>query len=317
MIGKETQGTFMLPDWMCDPPSAAFKPGGRNSRFLTKTVYDIQQVLAEDLRNEHFASRQGLLQRMDPRVKLLGAILLIIVAGWIRSIPALLFLSLLPVGLMWASALPVWKLEKRIWGLIPLITLIATIPGIFSFFNPGLPLLVVYHNPQGLAFWGLHLAGPIYISKQGVLAAIFLFLRVGVSLSIGTLLILTTPVARLLKSIRVLGVPVLLVMIIEMSYRYIILLLGSSLEMYEARKIRTVGTLSARTLRELAGSSIGALFNRSMALSEEVYQSMTARGYTGDAVSIEPLALQNLDIISLTIIIVLAIVMVFGGAVFG
>ncbi|HWP95668.1 MAG TPA: cobalt ECF transporter T component CbiQ [Syntrophomonadaceae bacterium] len=284
---------------------------------MSKTVHDIQEVLAEDLRNEHFASCEGLLQKLDPRVKLLGAILLIIVAGWSRSIPALIFLAILPVALMWASSLPVWNLEKRIWGFIPLMTLLAAIPGIFSFFNPGLPILEVYHNPQGIAFWGLHISGPIYISKQGIMAAMFLFLRVGVSLSIGSLLILTTPVARLLKSIRVLRVPVLLVMTIEMSYRYVILLLGSSLEMYEARKMRTVGSMSAKTQRELAGSSMAALFARSMALSEEVYQSMAARGYTGEAVSIDPLAWRKLDIISLTIIIVLALVIVIGGAVFG
>jgi len=106
-------------------------------------------------------------------------------------------------------------------------------------------------------------------------------------------------------------------MIIEMSYRYLILLLGVSLEMFEARKMRTVGYLQGRVQRELVGSSIAALFGKSMALSDEVYQSMTARGYTGEAVAMESFNLERLDIASLTIIIVLAAAIVFGGALFG
>jgi len=48
--------------------------------------------------------------------------------------------------------------------------------------------------------------------------------------------------------------------------------------------MRTVGKLSPQTQRAMVGSSVGALFARSMALSEEVYQAMTARGYNGESV---------------------------------
>ena len=92
---------------------------------------------------------------------------------------------------------------------------------------------------------------------------------------------MTTPVSRLLRSLRMLGIPALFVMLIEMTYRYLVMLLMLSLEMFEARKMRTVGNLSLRRQQAQVGSSIGTLFAKSIIMAEEVYQAMTARCYTG------------------------------------
>lgn len=308
-----------LPAWMTDSGPISGKIGrkGAATGFLRKTLQELKTTLASDLQTEQLAAQPGLLQKIDPRVKLLGLIILVAASGLTRSIEALIFLALLSATVMLASKLPVWTLQRRIWGIIPMISLLAAAPGVLSIFNPGTPLWVLLADPEGISIGGLHLAGPIYISRQGVIAAAFLFLRTGLSLSLGTLLVLTTPVNRLLHSIRVLKVPDLMVMILEMSYRYLILLLTVSLEMFEARKMRTVGVMSGRTQRRVVGSSVAALFERSISLSEEVFQAMTARGYTGEAVSIEPLALRLLDFIAFAIIIGLAATTVFWGSIFG
>ena len=153
--------------------------------------------------------------------------------------------------------------------------------------NDGAPLLMICHFPQPITLLGVHIPPDLYLTRQGVKAASFIFLRVGLSLSMGILLTLTTPSAGLLKSLRNLGMPTLIVMIIEMCYRYLVLLLNLSIEMFEARQLRTVGRLSMASRRAQVGSSIAALFDRSLALADEVYQAMTARGYTGEAVMVE------------------------------
>jgi cobalt/nickel transport system permease protein len=71
-------------------------------------------------------------------------------------------------------------------------------------------------------------------------------------------------------------------MIMEMTYRYMMVLLSVSIEMFDARSLRTVGNLSSKWQRAQAGSSIAALFAHSVALAEEVYQAMCARCYTGE-----------------------------------
>lgn len=277
-----------LPLWMTEGVGGEpLRNWGRKRRhnFLGKSIRNMQRVLAVGLVTEYYASREGLLQKTDPRIKIIAAVLLIIAAGLSRNIPLLLVMWLLTLVLMVLSGLPLLTMQKRIWGLIPLLTLAASVPAMFNVIIDGTPLLMVYQAPLPSTWLGIHIPANIYISKQGVMAGIFLFLRVGLSLSMGVLLTMTTPVARLLKSLHVMGVPSLLVTIIEMSYRYLVLLLTLSIEMFEARELRSVGVLTMAAKRAQVGSSIAALFARSMELADEVYLAMIARGYTGQAVS--------------------------------
>lgn len=279
---------IVLPGWMdekSDNSSVGCRGPKHGHNFLSKSILQMKRVFAEELLTEHYAGRDGLLQRIDPRIKLITAVLLIIITGLSRSIPALVGVWVCTVLLILISHLPLLALQKRIWGFIPLITLVASIPAMFNIIIDGTPLLMIYQAPHPLTWLGIHIPANIYISRQGFMAAIFLSLRVGISLTMGVLLTMTTPIAKLLKSLQIMGVPSLLVTIIEMSYRYLVLLLNLSIEMFEARSLRTVGALSMNSRRAQVGSSIAALFARSMELADEVYLAMTARGYTGQAVS--------------------------------
>lgn len=287
-IEGASHSRFALPGWMEEDyanPHTKNLRFKRRHNFLSKSILQIKRVLEEELRTEHYASCDGILQKIDPRIKMITAVLLIIVTGLIRSIPVLLGLWVFTILLMLVSRLPVINLQKRIWGLIPLITLLVSVPAMFNFFIDGSPLIMVHQFHHPITWLGIHFPASIYISEQGFKAAVFLFLRVGLSISMGVLLTITTPVARLLKSLQVMGLPSLVVMIIEMSYRYLVILLNLSIEMFEARSLRTVGVLSLEAKRAQVGSSIAALFSKSMALADEVYMAMIARGYTGESVS--------------------------------
>lgn len=249
--------------------------------FLRKTLHELQKGLSCERLGEYYARQDGLLQGIDPRFKLIAALGIILWVGLTRNIIILLGLWLLSLILMYCSRLPVLKMQRNIWAFIPFITLLAAVPGMLNLINDGTPLLLVHHFSETVNLWGYNLPPSIFISYQGSIAALYVFLRVGISLSFGVLLAITTPVSSLLKSLRTLGVPALFIMIIEMTYRYLVLLLMLSLEMFEARKMRTVGKLPLRRQQAQVGSSIGALFIKSMIMAEETYQAMTARCYTG------------------------------------
>jgi len=272
---------------MGEPYKSPAVMGQRRPNFLRKSIRQMKQTLADELLTERCANQEGVLQRMEPRTKLIAAVSFIIIAGFVRSIPVLLGLWGLTVVLMLRSGLSVFTMQRRIWGIIPLLTLLASVPAMFNFIIDGSPLCMIYQAPYPSTMLGIHIPADIYISQQGFTAAMFLFLRVGLSLSMGVLLVMTTPAARLIKSLQVMGVPSLMVMVIEMSYRYLVLLLNLSIEMFEARRLRTVGVLSMASKRAQVGSSIAALFARSMELTDEVYLAMTARGYTGQVVSMD------------------------------
>lgn len=280
------KGRIDLPDWMGTKEYADFGlevKGSHSTGFLRKTLHELQKSLSSERLSEYYTRQDGLLQGIDPRIKLIAAVALILWAGLVHNIGVLLGLWLLTLMLMYLSRLPVVNMQVKIWAFIPLITLLVAIPGMFNLINNGTPLLVVHHFSEPVYLWGYKLPPSIFISYQGARAALYLFLRVGISISLGVLLAVTTPVSRLLKSLHMLGVPALFVMIIEMTYRYLMLLLMLSLEMFEARKMRTVGKISLRRQQAQVGSSVGALFVKSMLMAEEVYQAMTARCYTGNS----------------------------------
>ena len=67
------------------------------------------------------------------------------------------------------------------------------------------------------------------------------FRRYGVALALATLaflLILTTPWPYVLKAMRTLGVPVVVVAMLGMTHRYIFVLLQTATQMFEARRSR-------------------------------------------------------------------------------
>ena len=86
-----------------------------------------------------------------------------------------------------------------------------------------IPALFLVPGPRlfDLALGPLHLA----LSIPGSSAGIVFVSRVGVSVSLGVLLVMTTPWADILKSLRVLRVPQVFVLVLSMTYRYIFLFL--------------------------------------------------------------------------------------------
>lgn len=283
---------MLLPAWMIEKPqfneiTDTTVKGGK-SNYLARTIRNMRAVICEDLQTEQFAQRDGLLQKLKPGLKLIAMLILILGASLSRQITVLLVLWLFTLILMYLSRLPVLILQKRIWCSIPLLTLLFTLPMTLNIFVDGNPLLMLHRSAEASQWLGINWPADLFVSQQGVMAVSFLFLRVGISLSLGLILVMTTPVAEIFKSLRVIKVPALFVMIIEMTYRYLIVLLSISIEMFEARSLRTVGDMPVSWQRAQVGSSIAALFARSMALSEEVYQAMCARCYTGEM--LEPLS---------------------------
>ena len=87
------------------------------------------------------------------------------------------------------------------------------------------------------------------------------------------------------------------ILVLGMAYRYLFHLLGSVTDMYTARKARTVARDHDVTSgRAFVAASAGALFGKAHAMSEEVHMAMVARGYQGDARSVETSSIRLFDV---------------------
>ena len=262
------------PPW---PASSKKKSAG----FLEKTLDGVARVLKDEFFSQHLATQPGLMQNLDPRARVVTTAMLILLAALIRH-PVVLFL--LNVWVLWMARLslvPLGLFLKRVWLFIPLFAGVIVLPTIFNFIRPGEPLLVLLHLPHLMCLGPLTIPRETAITKEGLSAALLLILRVGACVSLAALLTITTKWHVLLKALNVLFIPQIFVMVLEMTYRYIFVLLQITTDTFMARRSRTVAAGSLREKRRFVSRAIANLWARSYAMNEEVYAAMVARGYTG------------------------------------
>jgi energy-coupling factor transporter transmembrane protein EcfT len=128
------------------------------------------------------------------------------------------------------------------------------------------------------------------------------------------LLVLSTHWFHILKALRVLRVPVVVVVILGMTYRYIFVLIDAAREMLESRRSRLVGRLAGRDRRRLAVSALGVLLSKTLQLSSDVYLAMQARGFRGEVYVLEQFAMAPRDWCGLAAFLALAAAALWIGA---
>lgn len=299
--------SLRVPEWLLQSEPAMCPCGcvGRRKKgdYVEKTLNGGARLLRQVMFGDDVAGQGGLLQRLDPRVKFVSLVVLLVAAGLVRNIPILLALYAITLGLAAASRLPIGFFVKRVWLFVPIFTGIVVLPATLSVVTGGQVVLPLWH-------WHGHAEG---FTSQGLTSAGLVISRVAVSISLVVLLTLTTPWVRLLAALRSVGVPKIFILIIGMAYRYIFLLLNTVTDMYEARKSRTIGAAAHdRGARAFLGATGGALLGKAHQLSEEVHQAMTARGYRGDAKSLQRFRLTGLDVLAAACCLVLAAAVLTG-----
>jgi cobalt/nickel transport system permease protein len=271
------------------PPT---RPRKRRASFVERTIGGLAAAMERALYAEELAKIDGLLQRLDPRVKVVGLLALVVAAALSRQIVVILGLFGVAIVLALLSRVPIRTLATRVWVGALLFTGMLALPAIFI--TPG---RVVDRLP--LLGWP--------ITSQGLGAAAYLITRVETAATFSLLLILCTPWAQVLKALRVLRVPVVFVVILGMTYRYIFLMLQTAQDMFESRQSRMVGRLSGADQRRLAGASVGVLLSKSIQLSSDVYLAMLSRGFRGEIYSLDDFQMQVRDWIALASLLAVAV----------
>jgi cobalt/nickel transport system permease protein len=268
------------------PPARAGEKG-----FLERSINSMLAVTEHALRAEGLASSSGLLQRLDPRVKVLGLFSLIIAVILAHKIAVIAAVFALGVAMALLSAIGLRYLAARIWAGALVFSGLIAFPSIFLV--PGSPL------------WRIPFIGWT-ITRPGLIAATFLVTRVEAAVTLSSLLILCTPWTHVMKALRVLGVPSLFVVMLGMTYRFVFVLLRTASEMLESRRSRMIGRLSGPQQRRLAAATVGVLLNKSMHLSSEIYLAMLSRGFRGEAYSLDDFEMKSRDWTASVIFLLLA-----------
>jgi cobalt/nickel transport system permease protein len=235
--------------------------------LIESTIETFTRAMSRALMSEQLAVRGGLLQQLDPRVRLAGILMLVIavVMTWRISVLAGLFLVAVAIAVM--SHVPLLSLAKRVWLVVFAFTGLIAVPALFL--TPGHPILTLP-------------VGSLGITAPGLRTASLLILRVETAVTLTTVLVLCTLWNDILKALRLFRIPAEAVTMLAMTHRYIFLLLESTNQMFESRKSRAVGPSSGSKDRRMIARSAGVLLSKSVDLGQDVFSAMLSRGYRGE-----------------------------------
>jgi cobalt ECF transporter T component CbiQ len=250
--------------------------------FIEHSIAGITEALEHALYSEDAACRRGLLQSIDPRAKIVGILSMVIATAVSHRLVVIGALAAVAIVLSILSRVSLLDLAKRVWLAAFAFTAVIALPAIFI--TPG---TVVWRAP--MLGWS--------VTEQGLRGAALLIARVETASTLTVLLVLCTPWMRVLHALRTLRVPLELVVVLGMTYRYIFLLMESAREMFEARRSRTVGQMPASQRRHMAASAAGVLLQRTVELSGEVHLAMLARGFRGEVYVLEQERLKATDVL--------------------
>ncbi len=263
--------------------------------FIAKTMAEITAAMQGSIFADTYASKNGLLQKIDPRVKIVTVLVLLIVTGLAGNIRHLCLLYGLTVILGLLSRLNLFFLFKRVWLFIPLFAGIIAIPAIFNIITPGKTLFTV------VTFLSPHHLGPFFIPKeitvtlQGLTSAAMLVMRVATSVSLAVLLVVTTQWVHLLKALSVLKVPEIVILVLAMTYRYIQLLLRTVEGMLLAKKSRYISDMKIKQEHGWIVSRLGVLIGKSYRMSSDVHLAMISRGWSDNPQLMDDFSVRLID----------------------
>ncbi len=263
----------------------------RSGSFLERTLAGLVDKTEHALFAEEIARADGLLQRIDPRIKIVGLFALVVTVTTARNLVTILAILAVAIVLAVLSRVPIGSLAKGVWLSAFLFTGAIAVPVIFI--TAGEPVARV-------PFLGW------IITSQGITSALYLISRVEATATLSVLLVLCTSWTNVLKGLRVLHVPVVFVVILGMTYRYIFVILETARDMFEARRSRLVGTLDGPERRRIAAGGIGVLLTKSFHLHHEVFLTMQSRGFRGEVYVLDEFEMQTRDWLALAAFAALA-----------
>ena len=233
---------------------------------------------------EPFADGNSLMHRLDPRGKVVAAVLFSCVAA-VSFRWASLGMALLTALILVCLAKPSPRMILR--RLLLANVFIGCVWLFLPFSHTGVSLLQV---------------GPFTATVEGVQAAAKITVKANVILLAFVALVATMPVATLGHALRSLAVPEKLVYLLLFTYRYIHVMEQEYRRLHNAAVIRGFQPKTNRHTYKTYAYLVGMLLVRSLARAERVHDAMLCRGFQGRFYALRPFFITFKDVASLIVI---------------
>ena len=209
--------------------------------FVESTTVGFARALTRTMLSEQTARQRGLLQSLDPRVRVVGLFALVLAVTLSRRIAVVAALFAVAIAIALFSRVSLLTLAKRVWLIVLGFTGVIALPALFT--TPGRTVATVAGVRRERAGYAHcvaadpacgnrrnihHAADPVHALGPGAEGAA----RSAPAEGSGD---------RMLA----------------MTYRYVFLLVETAAQMLESRQSRTVGVLSPSEQRHLAATHRG------------------------------------------------------------
>lgn len=191
---------------------------------------------------ERWSRGRSPVHRLPAGGKLVAIVLALAAVSLIHSLPFAVSVAFAALCLAWFARVPIPSLLARVAMVLPFI-------GVFS-------LILIFQGETERA---------LMISVRSLVSALLVLLLVS-----------TTPMEKLLGSLRRAGVPGLLLEVIHFLWRYLYVMVEQAWRLRRAAAARGADRNPAA-----AATSLAVLFTSSYARAERVHRAMLARGAAG------------------------------------
>ena len=272
---KESLPTFLLT---LHEPLPGTGRGRRGEAVLDRALHRIGSVIGATFMQWEFASKKGVLQAMDARVKLV-CLLFLLVVGTVKNamVPGLSLAGLLFVLVCLSRLNPV-HFYRRIGALAFLFGFLIVLPAACNLVTDGAIILPLLHMRAARTLWLYTLPATIGITREGLSVVGLVTLRMVNCLTISFLLLHTTPFPQIIKSLKIFRVPDVLLVVFVLTYKYIFIFSKMLEAIHLARKSRLSGGSAAGEAGAWAAGRITFLFRKTQGRCEEIFQAMVSRG---------------------------------------
>ncbi|MEO0769184.1 MAG: cobalt ECF transporter T component CbiQ [Cyanobacteria bacterium J06649_4] len=215
---------------------------------------------------ETYVSGRSHLHSWTPRLKLVSLVSLMFAFATVKHLQLVLPMLIVTAILYSCSGLPLSFLLKRL-----------RYPGLFIL---AVVLILPFSSGETiLGQWGVLALRWEGLTAMGLVVGRFLSI-----LTLGFILLGTTPFLTLLRAMRSLGLPTILADMTLLTYRYLFETADMLATMQRSMRLRGFGhrrrwfRIDSSTLLQLSGL-LGTLLIRSYERSERIYKAMRLRGY--------------------------------------
>jgi cobalt/nickel transport system permease protein len=242
--------------------------------------------------SEPFAAGNSLLHHLDPRAKLVAAVVWSVALAGLSDLRVLLLGVVISALLLAAARLKPRRLLRR------LLLVNAFVAFLWLF----LPWSV---GGQAVASWG-----PIVLTREGLLLALGLTLRCNAIVGAWIALLGTSRLVAVAQALRALRVPEKLVLILFFCVRYVRVIHDEHARMVAAIRLRAFAPKTTGHTYRTYANLVGMLLVRSHDRAGRVREAVVCRGFDGRLHALEGQRLRARDVVATVVLTGLTLALV-------